>query len=215
MKVALIGSSGFVGKHLLNELLNRGHQVTAVTSKPFDTEAREGLTLVQADAYKEDELASVVKGNDVVVSAFNAGWQNPNLYDDFLKGSKSIQAATKQADVERLIVVGGAGSLFINGHQLVDSPEFPAEWKAGATAARDYLNELQNEKELNWVFVSPSIEMHPGTSGVRKGEYRLGGDSPVFDENGKSVISVEDLSVAIVDEVEQEKHSRQRFTVAY
>jgi len=150
-----------------------------------------------------------------VISSFNAGWQNPNLYQDFLEGSRAIQSAVRQAGVKRLIVVGGAGSLYIDGKQLVDSPDFPAAIKPGATAARDYLNELKNENEIDWVFVSPAIEMHPGTSGTRKGSYRMGTEIPVFDEQGKCVISAEDLAVAIVDELEQQAHHRVRFTVAY
>ena len=215
MKVALIGASGFVGKAVLNELLQKGHQVTTITRNPENLESQTGLTAIKADINAVDELADAIKGNDAVISAFNAGWTNPNLYDDFLKGSEAIQAAVKKSGVKRLLVVGGAGSLFIDGKQIVDSPEFPAEYKAGATAARDYLNELKNETGLDWVFLSPAIEMHHGTSGVRKGTYRLGTESPVFDEQGRSVLSVEDLALVIVDEIEQAKHSRQRFTAAY
>jgi len=215
MKVVLIGASGFVGKAVLNELLQKGHQVTAIVRNPENIKPQNGLTVTKVDATDIDALADAVKGSDAVVSAYNAGWTNPNLYDDFLNGSKAIQAGVKKSGVKRLLVIGGAGSLFINGQQLVDSPQFPAEYKAGASSARDYLNELQNETELDWTFLSPSIEMHPGTSGVRTGVYRTGKDSPVFNEAGRCYISVEDLSVAIVDEVEQPKHVRERFTVAY
>jgi putative NADH-flavin reductase len=215
MKVALIGASGFVGKAVLNELLQKGHQVTAIVRDLNRLEPRDGLTIVKGDATNEQALAGVIEGNDAVISAFNAGWTNPNLYDDFLNGSKAIQAAVKNSGVKRLLVVGGAGSLYLEDKQLVDSPDFPVEWKAGATAARDYLDELKKETVLDWVFLSPAIEMHPGTSGIRKGVYRTGGEHPLFDDAGRSIISVEDLAVAIVDEVEQAKHSRQRFTVAY
>jgi len=215
MKVALIGASGFVGKAVLNELLQRDHQVTAIVRHPEKLQPQDGLTIKAADATDVETLASAIKGNDAAISTFNAGWTNPNLYDDFLNGSKSIQAGVKASGVKRLLVVGGAGSLFINGSQLVDSPDFPAEYKAGATAARDYLNELKKETELDWVFLSPAIEMHPGTSGVRTGQYRKGLENPVFNVAGRSILSVEDLAVAIVDEIEQVNHSRQRFTAAY
>lgn len=215
MKVALIGASGFVGKAVLHELLQKGHQVTTITRHPENLQTQNGLTAIKADIADIDALADAIKGNDAVISAFNAGWANPNLYDDFLNGSKAIQTAVKKSGVKRLLVVGGAGSLFIDGKQLVDSPEFPAEYKAGATAARDYLNELKNETVLDWVFLSPAIEMHPGTSGVRKGTYRTGTENPVFNEQGRSILSVEDLAVVIVDEIEQAKHSRERFTAAY
>jgi putative NADH-flavin reductase len=215
MKVALIGASGFVGKAVLNELLQRDHEVTAVVRHPENLQSQNSLTITKADATDVDVLADAIKGNDAVISAFNAGWTNPNLYNDFLHGSKAIQAGVNKSGVKRLLVVGGAGSLFINGKQLVDSPEFPAEYKAGATAARDYLDELKKETVLDWVFLSPAIEMHPGTSGVRKGTYRTDTESPVFNAEGRSILSVEDLAVAIVDEIELAKYSRQRFTAAY
>lgn len=215
MKVALIGASGFVGKAVLNELLQRNYQVTTIVRNPGNLQPQDNLTITIADATDSETLADAVKGNDAVISTFNAGWTNPNLYNDFLNGSKAIQAGVKKSGVKRLLVVGGAGSLFIDGKQLVDSPDFPADYKVGATAARDYLNELKKETELNWVFLSPAIEMHPGTSGVRKGTYRTGSENPIFNGDGRSVISVEDLAMAIVDEIEQPKYSRRRFTVAY
>lgn len=215
MKAALIGATGFVGKALLNELLSRGHQVLAIARKPDTNIQHAALTWDSVDIYDTAALTDALKGNDAVINAFNAGWTNPNLYDDFLKGSGSIETATAQAGVQRLIVIGGAGSLYINGTQLVDTPEFPAAFKAGATAARDYLNILKENNNLDWTFFSPAIEMNPHTAGTRTGKYRMGLENPVFDGNGKSVLSVEDLAVAIVDELETPEHIRQRFTAAY
>ncbi|MEP6713817.1 MAG: NAD(P)-dependent oxidoreductase [Ferruginibacter sp.] len=215
MKVVLAGASGFVGKAILKELLQKGHDITGVVRDAKNLEPQKGLVIKEMDVNNVDEFAEVITGNDAVISAFNAGWTNPNLYEDFLKGSQAIQDAVKKSGINRLLIVGGAGSLFIDGKQLVDSPDFPEAYKAGATAARDYLNDLKNETELDWVFVSPAVEMHPGTSGSRRGTYRTGSDNPVFDENGKSIISVEDLAVAIVDEMEKPAHHRERFTVAY
>ena len=215
MKVALIGATGFVGKAVLKELLHKGHQVTAIVRQAENLEPQTGLTFLKGDATDMDTLAGAIPGNSTVISAVNAGWTNPNLYEDFLNGSKAIQDGVKKAGVKRLLVVGGAGSLFMDGKQLVDTPGFPAEYKTGATAARDYLNELKKETELDWVFLSPAIEMHPGTSGIRQGTYRTGTENPVFNEEGRSIISVEDLAVAIVDEIEKPKYNRQRFTAAY
>jgi putative NADH-flavin reductase len=216
MKVALIGASGFVGKAVLNELINRGHNVTAIVRNPENITETEKVKAVKVNVLNADETAEAVKGHDAVISAYNAGWANPNLYNEFLEGSKAIQEGVKKSGVKRLIVVGGGGSLYVaEGLQLVDTPQFPQEFKAGASSARDYLNLLQEEKEIDWTFLSPAIEMHQGTSGERKGTYRTGLDTPVFDENQRSIISVEDTAVAIVDELEQPKHSRQRFTVAY
>lgn len=163
-----------------------------------------------------DNLAKVLKGNDVVVSAYNAGWTNPDLYNEFLKGSRSIQEAVKKSGVKRLITLGGAGSLYIApGVQLVDTPQFPAEWKSGALSARDYLNELKKEDRLDWTFVSPAIERNEGAPHERRGTYCTGLENPVFDADKRSRISVEDLAVAIMDEAEHPKHIRVRFTVWY
>jgi putative NADH-flavin reductase len=216
MKIALIGATGFVGTAILKEALGRGHSLTAI-ARSFDKISSDPkVTLFKADVMNEDEVTKAVKDHDVVISAYNAGWANPDMYPDFIKGSKSIEAGVKKSGVKRLIVVGGGGSLYAaSGVQIVDTPQFPAEWKAGATAARDYLNILKKEKDLEWTFLSPALEMHHGTSGVRKGTYRSGLENPVFDESGRSVISVEDIAVAIIDEAENPKHIRERFTVAY
>ena len=216
MKVALIGASGFVGKAILNELINRGHQVTAIVRNPENIAQSKNVKAITANALDANEVAETVKGHDAVISAYNAGWANPNLYNEFLQGSKAIQEGVKKSGIKRLIIVGGGGSLYVaEGLQLVDTPEFPQEFKAGASSARDYLNILKEEKELDWTFLSPAVEMHQGTSGERKGAYRKGLDHPVFDANNRSIISVEDTAVAIVDELEHPQHIRQRFTIAY
>lgn len=215
MKVAIIGATGFVGSKLVNEAVNRGLEVTAIARKTENISA-ENVNKVSVDVNNVNQLSEVLKNQDVVISAFNAGWTNPNLYDDFLSGAKSIQQAVKQAGVQRMIVVGGAGSLFANeNQQLVDSPDFPAEIKPGATVARDYLNVLKEETALDWVFFSPAIEMHPGITEGRTGKYRLGKDYPVFDKNNISKLSPEDVAVVLLDEVQEPKHHQERFTAAY
>jgi Putative NADH-flavin reductase len=216
MKVALIGASGFVGSAILKELLQRGHQVTAIVRNREKITPAENVTAVAADMLNEAEVSKAIADHDAVISAYNAGWANPNLYHEFLKGSQAIQEGVRKSGVKRLIVVGGAGSLFIAPQQqIVDTEGFPHDWKRGASAARDYLNIIKEETALDWTFLSPAVEMHPGTSGTRKGIYRTGLENPVFDAGGRSIISVEDTAVAIVDELENPKYIRQRFTVAY
>jgi putative NADH-flavin reductase len=215
MKIALIGATGFVGSKILGELLSRGHKVTAIARNTSNIESAQGLTTASADVADTEALTGIIEGNNLVISSYNAGWSNPNMYEDFLKGSQAIQQAVKKAKVERLIVIGGAGSLYVDGKQLVDSPDFPAAIKPGAAAARDYLNILKEEKEIDWTFFSPAIEMHQGITTGKTGHYRLGEDEPVFDENGRSVLSAEDLAVAIADEAEQHRYSHKRFTAAY
>jgi len=217
MNISIIGASGFVGSAILKEALNRGHKVTAIarnTSKI--TESAANIDVADVDVNNTAELVATLKDSDVVISAFNAGWDNPNIYDDFMAGSKAIQEAVKASGVKRLIVIGGGGSLYVApGVQLVDTPDFPKEYYVAAKAARDYLNIIKEENNLDWTFFSPAIEMHHGIDTGRTGNYRLGSDSPVFNDEGRSILSVQDLAVAIVDEAEQAKHLRQRFTAAY
>ena len=214
MKIAIIGATGFVGTAVLNEALQRGHQVTAI-ARNVDKVAtgNKNLTAIAADADDSANLAKILAGSDAVVSAYNAGWTNPNLYSDFIKGSEAIQQAVKLSGIKRLLVVGGAGSLEVApGVQMVDTPQFPAEWKSGATAARDYLNTLKKETELDWTFLSPAANLHPGE---RTGKFRLGTDNPVTDADGKNEISVEDMAVAIIDELEKKQFIKKRFTLGY
>jgi len=213
MNIALIGATGFVGSALLEELLNRDHQVRALQRDAAKLAARPGLEVRSVDVLGGANLVAELKGVDAIVSAFNAGWANPNLHDDFLRGSEAIADAARKAGV-RLIVVGGAGSLFIApGQQLVDSPAFPAEWKQGALAAREVLTRLRADMtELDWTFVSPAMHLAPG---ARTGQFRLGGEEPVFDAKGESHISVADLAAAIVNELEAPQHRRGRFTAGY
>lgn len=215
MKVAVIGATGFVGQNVVAELANRGHEVIAISRHAQASDDTKAIVTKSADVNDRTALKEAIKGTDVVVSAFNAGWTNPNLYNDFITGAKNIEQAVKDSGVNRLVVIGGAGSLQIDGQQLVDGPDFPEAYKAGATAARDYLNLIKEEKELNWSFFSPAIEMHPGITTGRTGNFRLGETSPVFNDEGRSTLSVQDLAVVIADEVENNQHSQQHFTAAY
>src|SRR5690625_3529623 len=215
MKVAIIGATGFVGSKLVAEALARGLTVTAIardTSKITD----DRVSKVSVDVTDVDKLTEILKGHDSVISAFNAGWKNPNIYNDFIIGAKAIQKAVKNAGINRLIVVGGAGSLYVSEDtQLIDTPDFPEDIKPGALAARDYLNLLKEEKDLDWAFFSPAIEMHPGITTGKTGTYRLGKTTPVFDANNVSRMSVEDVAVVLLDETENPKHHQEQFTAAY
>jgi len=213
MKIALIGATGFVGSAVLKELLARGHEVRALVRDPAKLAAQPGLQTVRADVTDAAAVTEAVRGVDAVISAYNPGWGHADLHDEFLRGADAIQAGVKAAGVARLLVVGGAGSLYIApGVQLVDTPEFPAEWKAGALAAREALNRLKTAEGLDWTFLSPAMHLEPGE---RTGVYRLGRDEPVFDAAGQSRITVADLAAALVAEAEQPQFLRQRFTLGY
>lgn len=215
MKVVVIGATGFVGSHIVNELTSRNIQVTGI-SRNEKISDKNNLKYVAADVKNVEALAEILKQHNVVVSAFGGGWTNPNVYEDFINGSKAIQQAVKQSGVKRFITVGGAGSLYLSdGTQLVDT--FPQDnpFLPGAKAARDYLDILKEEKELDWAFFSPAIDMHQGITIGITGKYRLGTDYPVMDDDGKNILSGEDLAVIIADEVENPKHHQMRFTAAY
>lgn len=213
MKIAIIGATGFVGSALLNELTNRNHEVTAIARNPKETA---NAKWIAADVFNIDALAEILKDHDTVINAFNPGWSNPNIYEEALAGSKAIQEAVKKSGVKRFITIGGAGSLYVAPNlQAIDTPNFPKEIFEGANAARHYLEIIKEEKELDWAFFSPAFEMHAGTKTGRTGKYRLGLENPVFDDNQRSILSVEDLAVVIADETENPKHHQIRFTAGY
>lgn len=216
MKIALIGATGFVGTAVLAELLNRDHQVTALSRDAAKLAPRGGQVARSVDACDPEAVASAVRGHHAVVSAFNPGWNEPELYALFMKGAAAIERGVEAAGVERLLVVGGAGSLYVAPDvQLVDTPEFarhvPANIVPGARAARDTLTALQRNTTLNWTFISPPAFLVPGE---RTGRYRVGGDQLLMAGEQPAGITVADLAVAIVDEIERPQHVRARFTVA-
>ncbi len=214
MKLALIGPTGQVGRRLLDEALRRGHAVTALSRQPDKLAARPGLSVVQADVYDAGQVAAAVAGHDAVLDAFNPGWGDAAIRANFMKGTRAILDGVKRAGVKRILVVGGAGSLFVApGTQLVDTPGFPAEWKEGALGAREALGEIRGETELDWTFISPPVFLNLH-GGERTGKYRLGGEEVLMDGDTPAGISGEDLAVAIMDEVEKPAHLRKRFTVA-
>lgn len=212
MKIALIGASGFVGSAILDEAVSRGHHVTAIVRNTSKVAAHPQVTAVAVDAQDPQALAEVLKGHDRMISAYNPGWSAPDIHDQYLKGASAIVEAAKAAH-SWLLVVGGAGSLEIApGVQLVDTPDFPAEWKQGALAARDGLTALRREAALDWRFVSPPVFLEPGE---KRGGYRLGGDQVLFSGDKPAGITVGDLANAVLNEAEQPAHLRQRFTLGY
>ena len=213
MKIALIGASGFIGSALREEALDRGHQVTALVSHPKKLNATAtNLSVKQVDVQDTAQLTQTLSGADVVISAFS-GHAQDDIRGYYVQGVKSIIAAVKAADVPRLVIVGGAGSLRVAADtRLIDTPAFPEEYKATALGAQDALALLQAESALNWTMLSPAAEIFPGE---RTGQFRLGLDDLLMDDQGNSRISVQDYAVALLDEVDHPQHERQRFTLAY
>lgn len=202
--IALLGITGRAGSRIATELLQRGHTLTGIARNVSKATARPGLTLKAADATDVHALAEILQGHDLVVSS-----------TPFVGGidASTLIAAAKQAGVKRVIVVGGAGSLEVApGVALIDTPEFPAIYKAEASGGRAFLQALRTERELDWTFISPSAFFEPGP---RTGRFRLGGDQLLVDADGKSHISMEDYAIALADEIETPRHAQTRFTVGY
>jgi putative NADH-flavin reductase len=213
MKIALLGATGFVGSALLKEALDRGHTVTAIVHHPEKIEKREHLIAKAGDVYDTAVLAMLIQGNEALISAFNPGWKDPNLYEDQVRGTASIITAVKKAGIKRVLWVGGAGGLQVKaGVRVIDSPDFPDWVRPGSLATIDALEQLRKEPELDWSFLAPSAQLQPGT---RTGKFRLGQTDLLIDANGQSHISVQDYAVAMIDELERPAHIRQPFTVGY
>ncbi|RRH97396.1 NAD(P)-dependent oxidoreductase [Mesorhizobium tamadayense] len=202
MKIALIGASGQVGSRLLKELSDRGHAITAIARTPEKIAVLPGVTAVKGDAFDKDGLAALVKGHDAVISAVHFTASDPD----------TLIAAVRASGVKRYLVVGGAGSLEVApGKRLVDTPEFPAAYKAEALKGADFLGKLKSVSDLDWTFLSPSALF---VAGERTGKFRLGKDALLATEEGSS-ISFEDYAIAMANEIEKPEHIRQRFTVGY
>lgn len=212
MKVALIGASGFIGSALRREALARGHDVTALVTRPERIEAAPHLVVAKVDVFDEPALARQLAGHDAVFSAFS-GHAQDDVRGYYVKGMQAILRAVRDARVTRLLVVGGAGSLFVaEGVQLLDTPQFPAAYRPTAEGARDALQLLRASDGLDWTMLSPAAVIAPGERTTR---YRIGDDTLLVDAQGNSRISVEDYAHAMLDELERPAHVKQRFTVGY
>ena len=218
MNIALIGATGFVGSPILAELLSRGHQVTVLARDPAklstQVAAQAGMTVVKANALVAEQVARAVAGHDAVISAYNPGWGEAKLYDLAIAGNQSIIDGVKQAGVKRFLSIGGAGSLYVApGVQLVDTPNFPAEYYQAALAMREVLNRIQQENSLDWSVLTPPIAL---AAGERTGKYRLWHDDLLKGSaEAPAGISAADLAMALIDELETPRHLQRRFTVAH
>ncbi|HLV68924.1 MAG TPA: NAD(P)-dependent oxidoreductase [Polyangiaceae bacterium] len=211
MKIAVLGASGTIGRRIVREALQRGHSVTGIARHPSRIEAAERLRPAQADATKSDELLRVLEGHDAVISAVGpAAGESPSMLVD---ATRAIAAACMRANVHRVFIVGGAGSLAVKpGIELLATPDFPEAWKPIALAHREALELWRKVKEISWTYVSPAAFIEPGE---RTGRYRVGHDDLLVDERGQSRISAEDYAVGLLDVLEQGAHAHERITLAY
>ncbi len=203
MKVALIGATGRGGSCILDELVSRGHQVTGIARNVDSLDGRDSVTAKQGDATDGPGLTALLQGHDAAISAVQFAPTD----------RETLIGAVKASGVPRFLVMGGAASLeTADGSKLIDSPHFPPEYETEARAAIAFLAALKGESALDWTFLSPAALIEPGE---RTGKFRIGGDKLLTDADGNSRISFADYAIALVDELEQNAHSRKRFSVAY
>jgi putative NADH-flavin reductase len=200
MNVVLFGATGMIGSRVLNELVSRGHKVTAAVRDPSRIPNNPAVKALQGDVLDASAVAEIVKGSDAVISAYSPGPQTPGVLVD---ATRSLISGLTQAGVKRLFVAPNV--------RLEDAPDFPAEYKPIAFAHTDALEVLRGS-DLDWTYFSPAAIIQPGE---RTGKFRLGEDTLLVDEKGSSQISAEDYSIALVDELENSRHIRKRFTIAY
>lgn len=206
MKVAVIAANGKAAGKIITEAMNRDFEVTAFGRKENNTDAKNYVKKDLFDLTKED-----LKGFDAVVDAFGA-WTKDTLsqHSTSLKHLCDILSGT---DI-RLLVVGGAGSLYVNPEhsaQVFDSPDFPDAFKPLAKAMATALTELRDRNDVKWTYISPAGDFQ--ADGERSGKYILGGEELVLNSKGESIISYADYAIAMVDEIEKGNHIRQRISV--
>jgi len=203
MTIAHIGATGKVGGKILEELLHRGHTVTAISRHPEKVPTIASVTAAWGDVDEPDKLSAVLKGHEAVISSA-----------PFLPGSSAkLLDAIRQSGVKRYIAVGGAGSLEVApGKLLKDSGKIPPEWLPAINEGAELLRLLRSDGQLDWTFFSPAALIGPGE---RTGQFRLGGDQLTTAADGTSAISYDDYAIALVDELEKPQHVRQRFTIGY
>lgn len=214
MKIFLIGGTGNIGPCILAEALSRGHDVTALARTPAKLEPRDRLTIVRGDVMHMTQLAERMKGHDAVIVSHGSAWDDPKVGPKTILAADSIIDAMRLAGLKRVVWVGGAGSLFTaDGRRVVDAMEpLPAWARSAIWAMAAHYMHLLTVEDLDWSFQCPSQGI---ASGERTGRFRLGKDDLLVDEQGESFISYQDFSIALIDELEQNRHIRERYTVGY
>ena len=209
--IAVLGGTGYAGRHIVAEAVDRGHTVLSV-ARSVPAERVPGATYVEGTLLDVPGLVTQLEGVDVVVSAVAPRGEMEGLIRPNLEALASVLP-----DSVRLGVIGGAGGSLVapGGPRVVDAG-FPEEFKAEALEMIGVLDDLQSEQSgRDWFFIHPAGGFGAWNPGERTGSYRDGGDVIVTDADGESFISGADLGVAVIDEIETPKHSRERFTVGY
>ncbi|CEG24184.1 NmrA-like family protein [Planococcus massiliensis] len=208
MKIGIIGASGKAGGVIMKEALSRGHEITAIVRDASKIE-EENVQILEKDVFSL--TAEDLKLFDVVVNAFGVP---PEKAEQHVEAGRNLIQALQEAPGTRLIVVGGAGSLFVDEARttrLIETPEFPDAFKAIASNQAQNLADLEASEGIEWTFLSPAAFFD--AEGRRTGSYKIGEDSITVNTRGKSYVSYPDYAIALVDEIENPRHFNKRFTV--
>ncbi|MGK5738612.1 NAD(P)-dependent oxidoreductase [Micromonospora sp. URMC 103] len=210
--IVVFGAGGTAGSRVAAEAIDRGHRVTAAVRRPEATSyLPAGVQVVTGDATSERSVRELAPGADAMVVAIGGGERG--LWLDAARALVGVLRG--MSDAPRIIHLGGGSTLLTpKGTRYLDEPDFPEEYRDSAQGQADALDYYRSQADgVSWTYVSPPpLEFHPGE---RTGHYRTGGDEPVTDAQGRSVLTYEDLAVAIVDEIENPRHENMRFTAAY
>ncbi|MCD4549131.1 NAD(P)-dependent oxidoreductase [Schaalia sp. lx-260] len=197
MKIAVIGANGMIGSQIVSEALSRKHQVTAYTRSGTQIE---GTTSVALELTNTSTVAKAINSHDFTVITVASR-------DNYQAAIDAHTALIHAAPTGRFLIVGGAGSLEINGTRLYETPDFPSDYSVEARTFGQILDLYRSAPtDVQWTIAAPSPEIAPAT---RTGRYILGSDSPVGD-----FVSTQDFAIAIIDEAEKKQNLRRRFTVA-
>jgi len=208
MNIAVIGATGKTGQRVTAELLERGHHVTAVVRAPSKVKNHKNVSVVKSDLSDAKQIANALKGTEAVVSAYGAPADDA---EQVISVTRRITDAVKQ-NRQRLLVVGGAASLFIKPGVTVLAAGYIPEWGVPIATAHNKVLEDLRHSDADWTYFSPAAFFEPGE---RTGQFRLGKDDLIADASGKSHISMEDYAIATADELEKPAHRGERFTIGY
>jgi putative NADH-flavin reductase len=211
MKIVLFGATGNLGSVILDEALDRGHEVTAVVRDPAKLATKhDALTVVKGDVAQPSSYASVLPGNDAAITSLNDHADPSNVP----RQAALLLDALSKAGVRRFAWVGGAGSLeTAPGVRVIDDPGFPEAWKASANAQIEALAVFRASKApIDWTYISPAAEIAPGE---RKGSFRVGGEQLLVNAEGHSRISIADFAIGVLDRIEKGDAAKKRVTFAY
>lgn len=210
MKILLFGATGEIGSRVCTEALQRGHHVTAVARHPGSLAPQERLRVEAADASDAEAVRRLAADQDALVAAISP--RAAGGVETYLNAIRTLLDVQPPSGAERVLIVGGAGSLKVDGDtELLDTPDFPDAYREEAEAGRT-ARDLARASDANWTVFSPAMVIEPGE---RTNAFRVGGDRLLTDGRGESRISYEDFAVALIDELETPEHERAQFTVAY